>query len=68
MFVKEKYRGQGLGTEFFNQLKAIAKKKCGRLEWVVLDWNEKARRFYKETIGAEEKPEWVLNRIEIKHS
>ena len=37
-------------------------RKCGRLEWSVLDWNAPAIRVY-DAIGAEPKPEWIRYRL-----
>ncbi len=34
----------------------------GRMEWVVLDWNEPAHHFYA-TLGAERLPQWQLYRM-----
>ena len=41
--------------------KAI-EEKCGRFEWVVLDWNEPAIGFY-EKIGANVLPNWRICRM-----
>ena len=35
---------------------------CGRFEWSVLDWNERAIRFY-EQMGASVMPDWRICRI-----
>ena len=35
---------------------------CGRFEWCVLDWNERAIRFY-EGMGATVMPDWRLCRV-----
>ena len=48
LFVNTEYRGKGIGKALFNHLEQLAKSKnCGRLEWLVLDWNEKAIDFYQ---------------------
>jgi hypothetical protein len=36
---------------------------CGRFEWMVLDWNEKAISFY-EKLGAKVLPDWRICRLE----
>jgi GNAT superfamily N-acetyltransferase len=65
LFVREKYRKIGLGTTFFDHLKQIAREeKCSRMEWTVIDWNQNARNFYTKKIGAKEKTEWVINRLD----
>ena len=38
-------------------------RKCGRLEWCVLDWNETAIGFYKR-IGAKPMDEWTVYRVD----
>jgi len=38
------------------------KRKCGRLEWVVLDWNKPAIDFYL-SIGAQPQSEWIRYRL-----
>ncbi len=65
LYVREQYRGQGLGTKFFKYLKnACVKENCPRLEWAVLDWNQSARTFYTNRVGAKEMNEWILNRCD----
>ena len=39
-------------------------RKCGRLEWWVLDWNEPALKFYK-SIGAKKMDEWTVQRLDV---
>jgi RimJ/RimL family protein N-acetyltransferase len=36
---------------------------CARLQWVVLDWNERSINFYK-SCGARDLAEWKLMRFE----
>jgi GNAT superfamily N-acetyltransferase len=63
LFVLPNFRGHGFGKSILKYLAKLAvERDCGRLEWSVLDWNEKAIKFYK-SIGAELKEEWILNRI-----
>lgn len=65
LFISEKYRSEGAGKKLFDELIKIAKKKkCGRLDFTVLDWNKNAMRFYKR-LGAKALKEWVLHRMEI---
>ena len=35
---------------------------CGRLEWSVLDWNQRAIDFY-ESLGAKALDEWTMYRV-----
>ncbi len=63
LYVKPEFRGKGIGKELLNYLVHRAKKeKLGRVEWVVLDWNEPAIKFYKN-IGAEAKDQWIIFRL-----
>ena len=48
LFVKSGYREKGCGKVMLSYLAKLAiKRKCGRLEWWVLDWNKPAIEFYK---------------------
>lgn len=63
LYVPEHYRGKGIGKALLVRLAQIAKeRRCGRLEWWVLDWNEPAIRFYK-SIGAEPMSDWTVFRL-----
>jgi GNAT superfamily N-acetyltransferase len=63
LFVRPKARGAGIGQKMLVYLAQLAKaRKCGRLEWRVLDWNETAIRFY-ERIGAKPLNDWILYRL-----
>ena len=64
LFVLPEYRKRGFGKAMLKFLAKLAiERDCGRFEWSVLDWNTPALEFYK-TIGAEQKTEWILNRLE----
>ena len=53
LFIRERYRGQGVGKALFEAVLEIAKKEgCKRMKWQVSDWNEEAQAFYKAQ-GAE---------------
>lgn len=63
LFVKQEFRGRGLGKALLQTLAGIARQReCGRLEWCVLDWNTPAIDFYK-SLGAEFKNGWIINRL-----
>ena len=63
LFILPERRSRGVGQQLFNFLKAHAEKTgCGRLEWVVLDWNTEAQRFYLKH-GGEHQTEWQSYRI-----
>ncbi|WP_073604202.1 GNAT family N-acetyltransferase [Vibrio aerogenes] len=52
LYVSPEYRGTGAGKAIIRYLAQIAvSQQCGRFEWVVLDWNQKAKDFYRR-IGA----------------
>lgn len=64
--VTEKLRGKGIGKLLFDEVYQIAKKrKVGRFEWQVLDWNEPAINFYKK-YNATLDGEWLNGKIEFK--
>lgn len=63
LFVRPAHRGRGHGAALLQALAQEAvRRNADRLDWVVLDWNETARGFYRR-IGAEEKDDWVLTRL-----
>jgi len=63
LFVKPELRGQGGGRALLQFLARLTQeRKCGRLEWSVLDWNESAIGFYK-SIGALPLDEWTIFRL-----
>lgn len=63
LFVRECYRRKGLGKMLLSAVaKQAVKMGYGRVEWVVLDWNVNAIRFY-EGMGAKVLPEWRICRL-----
>ena len=63
LFVLPEHRGSGIGRALLSQLARIAvERKCGRLEWAVLDWNRDAIGFY-ERLGARPNSEWTIYRL-----
>jgi len=63
LFVKPEYRGRGYGKALLARLARIAReRKCGRVEWAVLDWNEPSIKFY-ESLGARKMDEWHTFRL-----
>lgn len=62
IFILEEYRQVGAGKLFFKELNKIAKaKKCGRIEFIVLDWNKSAISFYNK-LGINELEGWKFFR------
>lgn len=52
LYVREQFRGKGIGTKLIHQIIQLAKaEKCKRLRWQVSAWNEPAIGFYK-SLGA----------------
>ena len=63
LFVIPALRGLGIGRVLLSYLGKLAVERgCGRLEWVVLDWNVDAIRFY-ERLGATPMDEWTVFRV-----
>ena len=63
LYVRPEARGHGVGRRLLSWLAATAvSRKCGRLEWSVLDWNEPSIRFYRK-LGAVPMDEWTLYRV-----
>jgi GNAT superfamily N-acetyltransferase len=63
LYIQPAHRGNGLGKALLEYLARLAVERgCGRFEWCVLDWNERAIGFY-EGMGATVMPDWRLCRI-----
>ena len=63
LFVLPEYRGKGYGKAILKQLaKITVERKCGRLEWVCLDWNQPSIDFYL-SLGAEPMKDWTVYRL-----
>ena len=63
LYVRPNLRGQGIGRALLKRVAQIAvDRRCGRLEWSVLNWNEPAIRFYR-SLGAAPLEEWTMYRL-----
>ena len=63
LFVEEIFRRRGFGGALLRYVAKLAvERKCGRLEWSVLDWNRPAIEFYKK-LGALPMDEWTVFRV-----
>jgi GNAT superfamily N-acetyltransferase len=63
LFVKPEMRGRGFGRVLLAYLAKLAyERKCGRVEWSVLDWNDPAIQFYRK-LGATAMDEWTMYRL-----
>lgn len=48
LYVKDDYRGKGIGSSLFNKVMKIGKEEnCFKMRWQVSNWNDKAQEFYK---------------------
>jgi GNAT superfamily N-acetyltransferase len=64
LFVLPERRRGGVGRALLEHIAQLAvARRCGRLEWSALDWNEPALRFYRG-LGARVMPEWHLHRLD----
>jgi GNAT superfamily N-acetyltransferase len=63
IFVLPEYRSQRIGYRLFkfSAQEALARG-CGRMEWMVLDWNQLAIGFY-DRLGAKRLKEWLPYRM-----
>ena len=63
LFVRPEHRGKGIGKRLLVHLARLAVERgCGRLEWAVLDWNQRAIDFYRAH-GAGPLDEWTVFRV-----
>jgi GNAT superfamily N-acetyltransferase len=63
LYVRQHFRGQGCGAALLRHLARLALERgCGRFEWSVLDWNQRAIDFYK-ALGARPMAEWTIFRM-----
>jgi len=63
LYVTPARRGHGLGKALLLHLARLAhERRCGRMEWSVLDWNAPAIAFY-ESLGARRMDEWQICRL-----
>jgi GNAT superfamily N-acetyltransferase len=63
LYVRPHLRKNGIGKALLQSLVNLAKeRKCGRVEWAVLDWNKPSINFYK-SIGASPLNEWIIFRL-----
>lgn len=64
LFVLPEFRSQKIGYALFTFAAGEAfRRKCGRMEWQVLDWNELALNFYCKS-GAKRLDGWLPYRLD----
>lgn len=65
LFMKDKTRGQGLGLQLMEEIKAYAQKEnCNLIQWQTPAFNANAIRFYERLGGTSKSKErftWVVN-------
>ncbi len=58
LFVREAFRGRGIGRALLSEVARVARQEGSvGIRWEVLDWNESAIKFYK-SFGAEFLDDW----------
>ena len=63
LYIKPEWRGRGYGRRLLRALARIAvERRCGRMEWAVLDWNELAMKSYRR-VGAAPLQGWTVWRL-----
>lgn len=66
LYVQPKMRGKGMGKSLLSYIARLAvERKCTRVEWSVLDWNEPSIQFYR-SIGATPMEGWTAQRLDGK--
>jgi len=63
LYVRPEARKHGIGRRLLTWLAATTlERRCGRLEWAVLNWNEPSIQFYRK-LGAVPLDEWTTYRV-----
>lgn len=64
LFVLKEHRGEGAGVALLKRcIREAVSKGCGRMEWAVLTWNQRAIQFY-ESLGARRMADWYVYRLD----
>jgi GNAT superfamily N-acetyltransferase len=65
LFVDPEYRRIGVARKLFDYLATIARDEgCERLEWAVLEWNDRAMNFYR-SIDGYPNADWKLWKLDL---
>ena len=63
LYIKPQWRGHGYGRQLLGALARLTvERRCGRMEWSVLDWNELAMKSYRR-VGAASLDQWTVWRL-----
>jgi GNAT superfamily N-acetyltransferase len=63
LYIRPSYRGHGCGKALLTHIARLAVERgCGRYEWSVLDWNQRAIDFY-QALGAKPMSDWTIMRV-----
>lgn len=63
LYVRPEARGTGAGSRLFDYLVNLSKeRRCARMDWQVLNWNEPAIQFYKRKQATLDE-EWINGRL-----
>lgn len=63
LYVRPAWRRRGIGRALLAHVAGLARARgCGRLEWAVLDWNERAIALYR-SLGAVPLDDWTTMRL-----
>ena len=63
LYIRPAHRGHGCGKALLAHVARLAVERgCGRFEWSVLDWNQRAVDFY-QALGARPMSDWTLMRV-----
>lgn len=64
IYVQPSFRGRGVGKALLREVARVARdRRCGRIEWSVLDWNKPSIDFYL-SLGAVPMDEWTMYRMD----
>ena len=63
VYVRPAYRQKGLGRRLIEAVARVGvERRCGRFEWMALNWNRTALDFY-EKLGATQLNDWLVLRL-----
>lgn len=64
LYISPQFRSKGIGEELLKYLAQLCiDRNYGRMEWSVLDWNDRAIQFYR-SVGAVGLNDWTVQRMD----